>query len=265
VGFYTDANPEDMVIIKVFGLHTDVMIDRKAEIETMRVRKVKRSLLHRLLLKLFAYSSVNFVCTQLLHERKCGAELYATFDNGICYEYVNGSTLEINDCADPNIYPLVAAEMAHMHTGMMMMGNGSAGDSSHNANSGDHNMNGNGQSHNHDDESEESQEECPLWSKLVQLGKLAEECMENDDELRRNLELPRTWTSSAVAELRNLLEPKKMPITFCHNDLIPRNIVYDKKRKRVTFIDVEYAMPNYSAFDVANHFLEFAGIIEFFL
>jgi ethanolamine kinase len=37
VGFFVDTNPEDMVIIKVFGTNTDFMIDRKAEIETMRV------------------------------------------------------------------------------------------------------------------------------------------------------------------------------------------------------------------------------------
>lgn len=53
-----------------------------------------------------------------------------------------------------------------------------------------------------------------------------------------------------------------MPVTFCHNDLISRNIVYNRRDSRVTFIDVEYAGENYPAFDVANHFLEFAGVPE---
>lgn len=53
-----------------------------------------------------------------MHERKCGAQLYATFENGICYEYMNGKILEVEDCADPDIFPLVAAEMAHMHSSL---------------------------------------------------------------------------------------------------------------------------------------------------
>jgi len=37
VGFFVEDNKEDVVIVKVFGTHTDVVIDREAEIETMRV------------------------------------------------------------------------------------------------------------------------------------------------------------------------------------------------------------------------------------
>lgn len=37
VGFFVEDNKEDIVIVKVFGTNTDSMIDRKAEIETMKV------------------------------------------------------------------------------------------------------------------------------------------------------------------------------------------------------------------------------------
>ena len=37
VGFFLEDNKEDIVIVKVFGTNTDNMIDRKAEIETMKV------------------------------------------------------------------------------------------------------------------------------------------------------------------------------------------------------------------------------------
>ncbi len=40
VGFYVQDNPEDMVIVKVYGSNTGKLIDRKAEIETMRVNKL---------------------------------------------------------------------------------------------------------------------------------------------------------------------------------------------------------------------------------
>lgn len=63
----------------------------------------------------------------------------------------------------------------------------------------------------------------------------------------------------AIKEMENILKSQNMPITFCHNDLLLGNIIYDPNTSKVSFIDFEYAMPNYPAFDVANHFNEFAG------
>jgi len=59
--------------------------------------------------------------------------------------------------------------------------------------------------------------------------------------------------------MKRLLEGEGIPIAFCHNDLLLGNIIYNNKTSKVSFIDFEYAMPNYVAFDVANHFNEFAG------
>lgn len=57
------------------------------------------------------------------------------------------------------------------------------------------------------------------------------------------------------------------PIVFSHNDLLLTNIILqrdniigDSRPVRVLFIDYEYAMFNYQAFDIANHFIEFAGV-----
>ncbi len=50
------------------------------------------------------------------------------------------------------------------------------------------------------------------------------------------------------------------PVVFCHNDLLLKNIIYDSDKKSVTFIDFEYADYNYQAFDIGNHFCEFAGV-----
>lgn len=49
------------------------------------------------------------------------------------------------------------------------------------------------------------------------------------------------------------------PIVFCHNDLLLGNILYNESKKTINFIDFEYAAPNYQAYDIANHFCEFAG------
>lgn len=58
--------------------------------------------------------------------------------------------------------------------------------------------------------------------------------------------------------LKNLLSEEKSPIVFCHNDLLLPNIIY--KSGKVSFIDYEYAGWNYQAFDIGNHFAEFAGL-----
>lgn len=50
------------------------------------------------------------------------------------------------------------------------------------------------------------------------------------------------------------------PVLFCHNDLLPGNVIYTEERSKVTFIDYEYAEINFQAFDIGNHFAEFPGI-----
>lgn len=49
------------------------------------------------------------------------------------------------------------------------------------------------------------------------------------------------------------------PTVFCHNDLLLGNVIYTEAENRVTFIDYEYASCNYQAFDIGNHFSEYAG------
>jgi thiamine kinase-like enzyme len=49
------------------------------------------------------------------------------------------------------------------------------------------------------------------------------------------------------------------PVVFCHNDLLLANVIYNAEKSTVTFIDYEYSNYNYQAFDIGNHFAEFAG------
>jgi len=46
---------------------------------------------------------------------------------------------------------------------------------------------------------------------------------------------------------------------FCHNDLMPQNLMIDEATGNVCIIDLEYGSINYAAFDVANHFMEYCG------
>lgn len=52
---------------------------------------------------------------------------------------------------------------------------------------------------------------------------------------------------------------KKPNVVFCHNDLLPANIMRHPTTGHVQLIDFEYGGSNYAAFDMANHFNEYAG------
>lgn len=61
-----------------------------------------------------------------------------------------------------------------------------------------------------------------------------------------------------VKNLENDLGNLQSKVVFCHNDLLLANIIHTDGQ--VTFIDYEYAACNYQAYDIGNHFAEFAGI-----
>uniref|UniRef100_A0A9L0TJB7 ethanolamine kinase n=1 Tax=Equus caballus TaxID=9796 RepID=A0A9L0TJB7_HORSE len=65
-----------------------------------------------------------------------------------------------------------------------------------------------------------------------------------------------------LAWLKEHLSQLDSPVVFCHNDLLCKNIIYDSAKGHVRFIDYEYAGYNYQAFDIGNHFNEFAGVSE---
>lgn len=59
--------------------------------------------------------------------------------------------------------------------------------------------------------------------------------------------------------LFDVLDKIESPIVFAHNDLLLGNILFDENEDKVIFIDYEYAGYNFQAYDIGNHFAEFAG------
>lgn len=78
---------DDVVLVRVYGNKTDLLIDRKAE---------KRNI-------------------QLLHTYGFAPSLYAVFKNGLAYEYVDGVTLTPETIQEPKVWVLVAKRLAEMH------------------------------------------------------------------------------------------------------------------------------------------------------
>lgn len=69
-----------------------------------------------------------------------------------------------------------------------------------------------------------------------------------------------------IETLKAALRNVNSPVVFSHNDLLLTNIILQRDASaggrpvNVAFIDYEYAMPNNQAYDIANHFIEFAGV-----
>ncbi|XP_053687045.1 ethanolamine kinase [Sabethes cyaneus] len=201
--FDADASSAgEVVLVRVYGNKTDLLIDRKKETENI----------------------------QLLHRYGYAPSLYATFRNGLAYEYVPGVTLTPESCREERVWRLVAKRMAQMHKV----------------------------------EQPGSSKQPMLREKLNQFLKLVPQIFSdpvkhtriskifpNVTELRRDFD-----------ELYGKLSQLASPVVFCHNDLLLGNVIYNAERDRVTFIDYEYAAYNHQAFDIGNHFTEFAGIDE---
>lgn len=87
--FYNNpkTNIKDVILVRIYGNKTDLLIDRNAEKKNIR----------------------------LLHTHGLAPKLYATFTNGLCYEYVPGETLNLKNICEPKIWRLVATQMASMH------------------------------------------------------------------------------------------------------------------------------------------------------
>lgn len=195
------AVQQDVVLVRVYGNKTDLLIDRKAETRNI----------------------------QMLHSHGFAPCLYAIFRNGLAYEYVPGVTLTSETVAEPQVWSLIARHMAEMHKIQIDCG---------------------------------SDDQPMLCGKVQQFLDILPETYSDsqiDERVKANF-LPIRQFKDEFAELYKHLAPLNSPMVFCHNDLLLGNVIYEKATDRITFIDYEYAGPNFQAFDIGNHFTEFAGV-----
>lgn len=203
VGYYVDESPEDVVLVRVYGNKTELIVDRDNELKSF----------------------------QVLHANGCAPRLYCTFQNGICYEFMEGDALGPEDVRNPSLCELIAKEMArihaiHAHNGCIPKPN--------------------------------------LWIKMRQYFSLvATEFTDQASNVRIQQEVPsQAALEQEMVWMKEHLSTLNSPVVLCHNDLLCKNIIYNRKEGHVRFIDYEYSSYNYQAFDIGNHFNEFAGMAE---
>ncbi|XP_037622480.1 ethanolamine kinase 1-like isoform X1 [Sebastes umbrosus] len=195
------------VLVRLYGRMTELFVNRDREVEMF----------------------------QVFHAHGCGPQIYCSFQNGICYEFVRGTVLDDELLRQPSIYRLIAAEMGRIHS---------------------------------------IQPECGrpveplLWTKMSHFLTLMQSSISSSPAEQRCTKSPMALRevpsfeilSAEMESLKRHLSQIDSPTVLCHNDLLTKNIIYNHKEGMVKFIDYEYADYNYQAFDIGNHFNEFAGV-----
>uniref|UniRef100_A0A672LM01 ethanolamine kinase n=1 Tax=Sinocyclocheilus grahami TaxID=75366 RepID=A0A672LM01_SINGR len=90
VGCYVEDCLEDVVLVRVYGNKTELIVDRDNELKSF----------------------------QVLHANGCAPRLYCSFQNGICYEFIQGRALDTQDVRDPVLLRWVRSPFgltAHIH------------------------------------------------------------------------------------------------------------------------------------------------------
>ncbi|KYN39407.1 Ethanolamine kinase 1 [Trachymyrmex septentrionalis] len=204
IGIWYMGHYTDMILVRIYGNNSDLLIDRKSEIKNIRILN-KAGYTH------------------------C---IYATFNNGFAYEFLEGETLTTETVKNPKVYPLIAKRMAEMH--------------------------------NLESENESISKDAFIWEKIKKFMQIIPKRF--SDSLKQ-AKFEMLIPSYAILEkeyqlLKSTLSKVNSPVVFAHNDLLLGNILYNQKQESVVFIDYEYTALNYQAFDIVNHFTEFAGFDE---
>ncbi|ESO03956.1 hypothetical protein HELRODRAFT_79532 [Helobdella robusta] len=168
-----------------------------------------------------------------LHSLECSRPLYGKFNNGIVYGFASGVVLNQQHIHDFDVQRLIIKEMVKLH-------------------SLDHRV-------------------LRKLSREGSFSTVRPQLFETIHKWMKNIPchehpMPQRWSKQRleceVDLLEHHLSSLNSPVVFCHNDLLPKNIIYDADLKKVSFIDFEYTFFNYQAFDIGNFFCEFAGMTE---
>ena len=106
----------------------------------------------------------------------------------------------------------------------------------------------------------EIDEEPTMWTQLhswMHQALVAE--FQNEFDAQRVAALDLANLPAELDTLRASVVPNTSKIAFCHNDLLAANILVSSNLMEIQLIDFEYGGSNYVAFDIANHFNEYAG------
>jgi len=160
VGAWQRDRKMDTVLVRVYGLGTEKIIDRTVELKNM--------------LK--------------MQDLGLGSKVYASFINGLCYEFQHGEILSQCMLGEKSTYRAVARMMAKMHSIPVDI------------------------------------KKPLIWDRLDRFVSL---CNPIDERLKLQW-MNHSQLRKEVDLMRSLLEKCSSPVVFCHNDVLLANVVLNK-------------------------------------
>lgn len=228
---FPDNTPSEVdrnaILIRAYGKGTDVLIDRQRELNAHT----------------------------LLASRGLAPALLARFENGLLYRYVEGDVCSPEDLRKSEVYQQVAARLGEWHGGLPLSAISSIP-----------HVNGTSPGQKNTQTAEQLPEPIPnTWTVISQWIDALPTDTPEQTQKRDNL---RTEFQSIVANFSNVPGLFGKSYVFSHCDLLSGNVIVQRPcgtpqdsnvSHPVAFIDYEYTTPSPAAFDIANHFAEWAG------
>jgi len=160
-----------------------------------------------------------------LFNAKVGPNFFGMFTNGCCYEFIPGRSLEPYELGDQILSRLIATELGKWHFVVPY-----------------------------------SKTDKPSLFRTIR-GYISKRPTKFEKEDKQKI-LNIIHVDHLINEFEmyaKLVEHISPTICFCHNDLLCGNVLYNKEKEHVTFIDYEYAATNYQIYDLSNHLCEYSG------
>ncbi|XP_064641568.1 ethanolamine kinase 1-like isoform X2 [Lineus longissimus] len=206
---YVTADMADAVVLRVFEAAYEFVMDRKREIQ----------------------------CTRLLHHLRISPRLLCTFNNGVCFEYVNAGRFQFKDLSpfrNVKLARAVGRELARVHC---------------------RNTYELATSKSYDIRMDPVPFES-LRKLLVNWPTSVANPAAN--ELFQKGYPPLDELSSEVESVICVIEKMDQPLVFTHNDANPSNVLYDRLKDKATLVDYELCGFGPATYDLAV-FLEFSA------
>lgn len=183
-----------------------------------------------------------------VHNNGQGPRVFGTFGNGMIYQYFEGRPLHHTELREHA--PRLARKMARFH--MMDIVDGTKSESAVMVQLGEWIQTVKQILEEHNGQLGSTSGKSTLTSD-------ASTDNNNSNKLARIMDI--CEMDKLVNEFRHFQKiTRDFDIGFCHNDLLPLNIIYDDNTGEYFFIDFEYCCYNFVAFDIGNHFCEYAGM-----
>ncbi|CAD2091688.1 ethanolamine kinase, putative [Plasmodium vinckei lentum] len=198
------------------------------------------------------------VIAHILNDKNISKKIYVFFSNGRIEEFMEGYALSKEEIKNPNFQKEIAKNLKVLHDIEL---NDDMYETIKRLQTGD------SEYYNDLKNNENESDQIPhrpsfLWGTIWKYFNLLyeEKSKPCDFNSKGNILKLIDFESlrKTIEEVEKLCKEKRSPVVLCHCDLLSSNFI-NKTDNTICLIDFEYSCPMERAYDIANHFNEYAG------